>query len=67
MYKCTEVYKPEQDAGFAWNDPDVGIRWPEEHTPVISAKDAAAPRLRDLPPHRLPVYPRPVYPRGDLS
>lgn len=58
MYKCTEVYKPEQDAGFAWNDPDVGVRWPEEHASVISAKDAAAPRLRDVAPQRLPVYRR---------
>ena len=56
MYKCTEVYKPEQDAGFAWNDPDVGVVWPADLAPIISAKDAAAPRLRDLAPDQLPIF-----------
>lgn len=56
MYKCTEIYKPEQDAGFLWNDPDVGVTWPLEAEPVISAKDAGAARLRDLAPERLPVF-----------
>ncbi len=56
MYKCTEIYKPEQDAGFAWNDPDVGIAWPLESAPGISVKDRAAPRLRDIPAEKLPVY-----------
>jgi dTDP-4-dehydrorhamnose 3,5-epimerase len=33
---------------FAWDDPDVAVRWPLEGAPVLSAKDAAAPRLADI-------------------
>lgn len=47
LYKCTEVYVPESDAGILWNDPDIGIEWPMNITPLLSKKDAAAPRLRD--------------------
>jgi dTDP-4-dehydrorhamnose 3,5-epimerase len=52
-YKCTTAYHPEGDAAVAWNDPDIGIEWPGEE-PRLSAKDAAAPRLRDVDPARLP-------------
>ncbi len=27
-YKCTDFYHPGDEAGIAWNDPDVGIIWP---------------------------------------
>ena len=47
-YKCTALYEPAQDAGVNWNDPDIGIDWPIED-PMLSAKDAAAPSLADLP------------------
>ncbi len=53
-YKCTALYAPEFDRGIAWNDPDIGIRWPIEN-PLLSKKDAAAPRLKDalvLPTYR---------------
>ena len=56
MYKCTEYYKSEQDRGFLWNDPDVGVDWPITGAPVISAKDHAAPRLADVPQESLPVF-----------
>ena len=46
-YKCTEPYHPEDELGVAWNDPDLGIRWPIA-TPLLSAKDAALPRLREV-------------------
>jgi len=45
-YKCTEEYSPSHDRGIIWNDPDIGIRWPRP-VPVLSAKDAQHPRLRD--------------------
>ena len=38
-YKCTSDYQPNQDTGFRWNDPEVGIEWPIEN-PVLSEKDA---------------------------
>ena len=28
-YKCDEVYHPEDEGGIIWNDPGVGIKWPE--------------------------------------
>ena len=27
-YKCTDFYRPEDEGGLAWNDPDIGIEWP---------------------------------------
>lgn len=28
-YKCTDFYHPGDEGGVAWNDPDIGIKWPE--------------------------------------
>ncbi len=28
-YKVTDFYHPEDEGGLAWNDPDIGIEWPE--------------------------------------
>ena len=46
-YKCTDFYRPEDEIGVAWDDPDIRIAWPIAE-PVISAKDRGLPRLRDL-------------------
>jgi dTDP-4-dehydrorhamnose 3,5-epimerase len=46
-YKCTDFYRPEDEIGVAWDDPEIGIAWPVTD-PVISGKDRALPRLRDL-------------------
>lgn len=27
-YKCDDFYHPNDEGGIAWNDPDIGIRWP---------------------------------------
>ena len=54
-YHSTEVYRPADEAGILWNDPDLGIAWPLEGA-VVSPRDAAFPRLRDLPRERLPHY-----------
>jgi dTDP-4-dehydrorhamnose 3,5-epimerase len=49
MYKQTGYYDPELERGIAYNDPDVGIRWPLADDEVIpSDRDANAPRLRDI-------------------
>ncbi|HXB56368.1 MAG TPA: dTDP-4-dehydrorhamnose 3,5-epimerase [Vicinamibacteria bacterium] len=53
-YKCTDFYDREDEFGLAWNDPEIGIAWPIRE-PVLSAKDAAAPRL-DKIRDRLPVF-----------
>lgn len=54
-YKCTELYHPETEQGVAWDDPDLGIAWPTRE-PLLSARDKAHPRLRDIAGERLPAY-----------
>ena len=47
QYKCTDTYAPDCDGAVAWNS--VGIDWGlNGATPVLSAKDAAAPALADF-------------------
>jgi dTDP-4-dehydrorhamnose 3,5-epimerase len=48
LYKQTAYYDPEVERGIAWDDPDVAIQWPAEIEPVVSARDAVAPALREL-------------------
>lgn len=45
LYKTTDYYAPTSEQSIAWNDPAIGIRWPQTLTPVLAAKDAAAPPL----------------------
>jgi dTDP-4-dehydrorhamnose 3,5-epimerase len=46
FYKCTDLYRPEHDRGVAWDDPDIGVKWPITN-PILSPKDEKLPRLRD--------------------
>ena len=46
-YKCTAPYAPSAEAAVRWDDPELRIDWPVA-SPVVSAKDAAAPLLRSL-------------------
>lgn len=47
LYKTTDYYRPESEGSVRWDDPDLAIAWPLDGiTPALSAKDAAAPRLR---------------------
>ncbi len=48
QYKVDELYAPECDGGILWSDPDIGIDWPLDIQPVLSAKDEKAPRLADV-------------------
>lgn len=41
LYKATDYYAPQWERTILWNDPSLGIRWPEGAAPVVSAKDAA--------------------------
>lgn len=47
VYKCTNEYDPKFDAGFRWDDPDIGIEWPV-NKPVVSEKDQQLPMIKDL-------------------
>lgn len=50
-YKCTDLYAPECEAAILWCDEEIGIDWPIPE-PLLSEKDKAAPRLKDIPPER---------------
>jgi len=47
LYKTTAYYAPEWDRGVRWNDPAIGIQWPLEGSPLLSAKDQIQPLLKD--------------------
>ncbi|MCE7031813.1 dTDP-4-dehydrorhamnose 3,5-epimerase [Lysobacter sp. GX 14042] len=55
-YLCTAPYDREADAAIAWDDPALAIDWPVAR-PVLSARDASAPRLSEIPRDRLPPLP----------
>lgn len=42
LYKCTNEYDPQSDAGIRWNDPDIAIPWPVQK-PILSEKDCLLP------------------------
>jgi len=43
-YKCTDFYHPEDEGGIRWDDPTIGIQWPEAACPLnLSAKDKLHP------------------------
>ena len=39
LYKTTDYYAPAYERCIAWNDPSIGIVWPEGIAPLLSAKD----------------------------
>ena len=47
QYKCSDLYAPDCDGAVRWDDPDLAVDWGVA-APVLSAKDAAAPLLRDV-------------------
>lgn len=47
QYKVDAYYAPQHDRGIAWDDPDLGITWPDI-APVLSDRDRTHPRLADF-------------------
>jgi dTDP-4-dehydrorhamnose 3,5-epimerase len=48
-YKCTDFYHPEDEGGLIWNDPTIGIDWPETGAfPLLSDKDTKHPQFKEL-------------------
>ena len=46
MYKCTNLYEPEDEYGLLWNDEDIGIDW-QCKSPILSKRDKRLSRLKD--------------------
>jgi dTDP-4-dehydrorhamnose 3,5-epimerase len=40
IYKTSDFYAPQSESGFLWNDPSLGIPWPEIAGTVVSERDA---------------------------
>lgn len=47
LYKTTDFYAPQHERCVRWNDPEIGIAWPQGPEPVLAPRDAQAPLLRD--------------------
>ena len=46
LYKTTDYYAPEHERSVAWNDPNIGIEWPDVGwAPMLSGKDTGATPL----------------------
>ncbi len=54
VYALSEPYQPRGQRGVRWDDPQLAIDWPLDRSPIVSARDAALPRLRDLDDEDLP-------------
>jgi dTDP-4-dehydrorhamnose 3,5-epimerase len=48
LYKTTDYYAPEYERCIAWNDPEIGINWPLDQTPVLSDKDQQGVSLESI-------------------
>lgn len=46
-YRVDAPYDPDRDVTIAWDDPEIGIRWPLDEA-ILSNRDQAAPRLAEL-------------------
>ena len=47
LYKTTDYWAPEFERSLLWNDAKVGIVWPLDGAPILSAKDQQGKLLRD--------------------
>ena len=46
-YKCDDFYHPNDEGGIAWNDPDIGIEWPDVTGAYDGTADASLYSLLD--------------------
>lgn len=43
QYKVDNIYSKANERSIRYDDPDIGIEWPEGMNPILSEKDANAP------------------------
>jgi dTDP-4-dehydrorhamnose 3,5-epimerase len=48
VYKTSTYYDPTLEGGFAYDDPAVGIEWPEGIELIVSERDRRAPSLAEI-------------------
>jgi dTDP-4-dehydrorhamnose 3,5-epimerase len=48
VYKCTAYYDAATEAGIRFDDPDVGIEWPDGIELIFSERDRTAPTLAEI-------------------
>lgn len=54
LYKTTDYYAPEHERSIRFDDPPIGIEWPDVGcVPILSKKDEVAGSLRDA---ELPLF-----------
>ncbi|MHB8689897.1 MAG: dTDP-4-dehydrorhamnose 3,5-epimerase [Solirubrobacteraceae bacterium] len=56
VYKVSTYYDPAAESGFAYDDADVGIQWPDTVELALSQRDREAPKLADIAPSLPFVY-----------
>lgn len=52
-YKCDDFYHPNDEGGLAWNDPSIGVVWPEVIGEYFGSADSAGYTLQDGTPLNL--------------
>ena len=53
LYKCTDFFDPDDEAGLLWCDPDLKINWPVDE-PIISESDSKFPVFKNISNDQLP-------------
>lgn len=46
-YQISEFYRPDLSSGIRWDDPDIGINWPDTENPVLSGRDQTLMSFRE--------------------
>lgn len=49
-YKCTDFYRPGDEGGLAWNDPEIGIAWPDVTGTYVGTPSSQGYALSDGTP-----------------
>lgn len=47
FYKCTDMYAPKHERTILWNDPAIGVTWPDVASPILSEKDLTGVSLSE--------------------